>query len=102
MILPCVGLRIAGSAPRSSPPVATPWLRRKPSYVVRSATRWSRSSSTRACQRKRLIADGHAEGIAVARLDRLSRSLADIVTLAAWLDANKLSLRALDVAIDTS
>lgn len=48
------------------------------------------------------LADGEAEGLVVAKLDRLTRSLKDFVALMEWfVDAN-LALVALDMQIDTS
>lgn len=49
-----------------------------------------------------LIAAGEADGIAVAKLDRLSRSVVDFGDLLEWLIAADGSLAALDLQVDTS
>ena len=49
-----------------------------------------------------LIVDGDADGLAVAKLDRLSRSVIDAGTLAEWFDDVDARLVALDLNIDTS
>lgn len=49
-----------------------------------------------------LIADGKADGLAVSKLDRLSRSVIDAGELAEWFDAAGARLVALDLSIDTS
>lgn len=49
-----------------------------------------------------LIADGAADGLAVSKLDRLSRSVIDAGELAEWFDAAGARLVALDLSIDTS
>jgi len=48
------------------------------------------------------IADGHADGLLVARLDRLSRSVGDFATLLDWFDVADATLVAIDLGIDTS
>lgn len=48
------------------------------------------------------VAQGHADGLVVAKLDRLSRSLHDFVTLMSWCDEAGCALVALDMGIDTS
>lgn len=49
-----------------------------------------------------LIAAGKADGLAVAKLDRLSRSVIDAGQLAEWFQAAGARLVALDLNIDTS
>ena len=49
-----------------------------------------------------LIAQGKADGLAVAKLDRLSRSVIDAGQLAEWFDRAGARLVALDLNIDTS
>lgn len=49
-----------------------------------------------------LIARGKADGLAVAKLDRLSRSVSDIGDLAEWFAAANARFVALDLSIDTS
>lgn len=49
-----------------------------------------------------LIATGEADGLAVAKLDRLSRSVIDAGTLAEWFEEAGGRLIALDLNIDTS
>lgn len=49
-----------------------------------------------------LIADGDADGLAVTKLDRLSRSVIDAGQLAEWFTAAGARLVALDLNIDTS
>jgi DNA invertase Pin-like site-specific DNA recombinase len=49
-----------------------------------------------------LIAAGQADGLAVAKLDRLSRSVIDAGQLAEWFAAAGARLVALDLNIDTS
>lgn len=49
-----------------------------------------------------LIRDGKADGLAVAKLDRLSRSVIDAGMLAEWFDDVDARLVALDLNIDTS
>jgi DNA invertase Pin-like site-specific DNA recombinase len=49
-----------------------------------------------------LIAAGSADGLAVAKLDRLTRSVIDFGELLEWLDAADATLVALDLNIDTS
>ncbi len=49
-----------------------------------------------------LIADGKADGLAVAKLDRLSRSVIDAGMLAEWFDDVGARLVALDLNIDTN
>ena len=49
-----------------------------------------------------LIARGRADGLAVAKLDRLSRSAIDAILLAEWFDAANARLVALDINLDTS
>ena len=58
-----------------------------------------RPGLTRALQ---LIADGHAEGLAVAKLDRLSRSVVDFGDLLEWFEDAGAGLTALDLNVDTS
>jgi DNA invertase Pin-like site-specific DNA recombinase len=49
-----------------------------------------------------LIVDGNADGMAVAKLDRLSRSVIDAGCLAEWFEDLDARLVALDLNIDTS
>jgi DNA invertase Pin-like site-specific DNA recombinase len=49
-----------------------------------------------------LIAAGDADGIAVAKLDRLSRSVVDFGDILEWLQAAEGTLAALDLQVDTS
>ena len=49
-----------------------------------------------------LIARGKADGLAVAKLDRLSRSVIDIGDLAEWFAEAQARFVALDLSIDTS
>lgn len=49
-----------------------------------------------------MIAAGDADGIAVAKLDRLSRSVVDFGDLLEWLLAADGTLAALDLQVDTS
>jgi DNA invertase Pin-like site-specific DNA recombinase len=49
-----------------------------------------------------LIAAGKADGIAVAKLDRLSRSVIDFAVLLEWMEEAKATLVALDMNVDTS
>lgn len=49
-----------------------------------------------------LIAAGKAEGLVVAKLDRLSRSVVDFGLLLEWFTEASATLVALDLAIDTS
>jgi DNA invertase Pin-like site-specific DNA recombinase len=44
----------------------------------------------------------HADAIAVAKLDRITRSLVNLADLMDWGNRNKLSLIALDLGLDTS
>lgn len=48
------------------------------------------------------LAAGEAEGLVVAKLDRLTRSLADLVHLLDWSDRVRVFLAALDLGLDTS
>jgi DNA invertase Pin-like site-specific DNA recombinase len=50
---------------------------------------------------KRLVA-GEADVLLVAKLDRLSRSVADFVDLLQWTEKGKIALVALDLGLDTS
>lgn len=50
----------------------------------------------------RLISSGHAEGLAVAKLDRLSRSSLDTALLAQWFRDADAQLAILDLEIDTA
>jgi DNA invertase Pin-like site-specific DNA recombinase len=54
------------------------------------------------CHALEEIAAGHAGGIVVARLDRLSRSVIDFTELLDWLSAAGAVLIALDLDVDTS
>lgn len=47
------------------------------------------------------IARGEADGIAVAKLDRLTRSIIDFSEVLQWLEAAEADLAALDVSVDT-
>lgn len=49
-----------------------------------------------------LLARGRADGLAVAKLDRLSRSIIDFAELVDWLDQGDKRLVALDMRLDTS
>lgn len=49
-----------------------------------------------------LIADGKADGIVAAKLDRLSRSVIDFSTLLDWADRIDATIVALDLQVDTS
>jgi DNA invertase Pin-like site-specific DNA recombinase len=49
-----------------------------------------------------LIAGGDADGLAVAKLDRLSRSVVDAGAIAEWFEAAGARLVALDLNVDTS
>jgi DNA invertase Pin-like site-specific DNA recombinase len=49
-----------------------------------------------------LIADGQADGLAVAKLDRLSRSVIDAGQLAEWFAEARARLVALDLNIELS
>jgi DNA invertase Pin-like site-specific DNA recombinase len=49
-----------------------------------------------------LIAAGDADGIVVAKLDRLTRSIVDFGELLEWLNAAGAALVALDLRLDTS
>jgi DNA invertase Pin-like site-specific DNA recombinase len=48
------------------------------------------------------IANGHAEGLVVSNLQRLSRSIVDLGALMAWFREAQAALIALDLDIDTS
>jgi DNA invertase Pin-like site-specific DNA recombinase len=48
------------------------------------------------------IADGEADGLIVARLDRLSRSTVDFGVILEWLERASATFLALDIGIDTS
>ncbi len=48
------------------------------------------------------IAAGEVDGVVVAKLDRLSRSLADLLAIVEWLDAASAVLVAVDLAVDTT
>jgi DNA invertase Pin-like site-specific DNA recombinase len=48
------------------------------------------------------IASGNASGLIVAKLDRLSRSVADFAALLEWFTEAEATLVALDLGIDTS
>lgn len=50
----------------------------------------------------RMLANGEADGLVVAKLDRLSRSILDFASLLDWLDQLKVRLVALDMRLDTS
>lgn len=47
------------------------------------------------------IATGHADGLVVAKLDRLTRSVVDFGVFLSWIDAAQASLVALDFKLDT-
>jgi DNA invertase Pin-like site-specific DNA recombinase len=49
-----------------------------------------------------LIADGRADVLVVAKVDRLSRSLLDVVSVLEWLDDAGAAFKACDSPIDTS
>jgi DNA invertase Pin-like site-specific DNA recombinase len=49
-----------------------------------------------------LIADGKADGLAVSKLDRLSRSVIDFALLLEWLEQARAALVALDMNVDTT
>lgn len=49
-----------------------------------------------------MIAAGDADGLIVAKLDRLSRSVIDFGLLLEWLEGAEASLIALDLGVDTS
>ncbi len=49
-----------------------------------------------------MLAQGKADGLAVAKLDRLSRSTADSAMLFQWCNEAKVALIALDFDLDTS
>ena len=65
----------------------------------RSGKDLSRPGLARALE---LIARRRADGLAVAKLDRLSRSAIDTILLAEWFEAADARLVALDVKLDTS
>lgn len=48
------------------------------------------------------IAQGEAQGLAAAKLDRLSRSLVDAAALMSWFDEAGAALVAVDMQVDTS
>jgi DNA invertase Pin-like site-specific DNA recombinase len=48
------------------------------------------------------IANGHAEGLVVSNLQRLSRLIVDLGALMAWFRDAQAALFALDLNIDTS
>lgn len=48
------------------------------------------------------IAAGEADGLIVAKLDRLTRRVADAAALIEWLDGAGATFRALDIGIDTT
>lgn len=50
----------------------------------------------------RAIAEGEADGLVCTKLDRLTRSVIDTQELAEWFDRNALTLKVLDVHMDTS
>ena len=50
----------------------------------------------------RAIAEGEADGLVCTKLDRLTRSVIDVQELAEWFERNDLTLRVLDVGMDTS
>lgn len=64
-----------------------------------SAATLERPGLARALQ---LLADGQADGIAVAKLDRLTRSIIDFADLLDWLEQARVRLIALDMRLDTS
>jgi DNA invertase Pin-like site-specific DNA recombinase len=49
-----------------------------------------------------LVADGRADGLVAAKLDRVARSVIDFAQLLAWFTAGEKVLAILDPAIDTS
>lgn len=53
-------------------------------------------------QALRAIADGKADGIVAAKLDRLSRSVIDFSTLLDWAEDVDATIVALDLQVDTS
>ena len=50
----------------------------------------------------RAIADGQADGLVCAKLDRLTRSVTDFAALLLWLEDADASFVALDMGVDTS
>ena len=50
----------------------------------------------------RMIADGEADGLVCTKLDRLTRSVRDLIDLADWFKDNDLTLRMLDTGLDSS
>ena len=46
------------------------------------------------------LVDGHADVLAVSKLDRLTRSLPDLVSLLEWASRHKVALVALDLGLD--
>ena len=50
---------------------------------------------------RRLLA-GEADGLVVSKLDRLTRSVADLMALLSWFEDERKTLVALDLGIDTS
>lgn len=48
------------------------------------------------------VASGQAAGLVVAKLDRLSRSVADFASLLSWFSESERTFIALDVGIDTT
>ena len=50
---------------------------------------------------QRLLA-GDADCLMVSKLDRLTRSVGDLAALVAWTEANRVTLVALDLGVDTS
>ena len=50
----------------------------------------------------REVADGHADGVIVSKLDRITRSVGDFAALLTWLEDAEGMLVALDLGIDTS
>jgi len=49
-----------------------------------------------------VVADGRADGLVAAKLDRVARSVIDFAELLAWFTAGQRTLAILDPAIDTS
>jgi len=49
-----------------------------------------------------VVADGSADGLVAAKLDRVARSVIDFAELLAWFTAGQRTLAILDPAIDTS
>ena len=49
-----------------------------------------------------MLAAGQADGLVVAKLDRVTRSVADFAVLLEWFTAAGATFRALDLGIDTS